>query len=342
LIPYCKKYGFDPSSPESLAAAEIQFNQREQEVRQIMSQVRPMLQCSGMNWDKGSNAGYRTSPKDSVSLNREYRGLGVRFERIVNYDVKVDPRWDAKRRTWIAGYRETISEVDPNHGVCFDPKSGRIFQSWQKQDNRRSGRPEIVDTLEINGKPSPEEKAKQSAATRKDKDLAMAKVREYCRANGIANPTEADCLFAISLMRIEIQAKRVETLRKLDSYPQFLRDAAGEIPTYNGDHHNACTTVRHASPVESRLPVTRTTAGPLSDHRIEASSRVQRFNTQGVDDGARLGVALKAPKIVRLTPPLPPADNSTLYVERFHRPIHGFPAPDQYAWAPEGWKPPEK
>lgn len=303
-----------------------------------------------------ANAGFfgtRTAAKETVSLNREYRGKGV---------------------------RQNYQDVDPAYGwvVNTDPtKPGYIVQTWQPKQRRNadgkiekvidpvSGKPLLIDTKDGRHL-SPEERRAKAKARRSAQTTAFKTLKQKCsEMNVVFDPFSDDpkvregmrgAANALCQERHESRRKTLAIIASINSVT-FNRDAIGEVPIYGADLQ-ACVTLRHVNPqfvekVEelpdgwhrfntNRRTVTRTTAGPLSDYRIEASARVQRFNTQGVDNEALLGVARKDPKIVKLTPPLPPPDNTPLYVERFHRVIHKAPAPDQYAWAPEGWKPPEK
>lgn len=43
--------------------------------------IQRMLGFAGLDWEKGFNAGYKTAARDQLSLNPNYRGTGVKFDR---------------------------------------------------------------------------------------------------------------------------------------------------------------------------------------------------------------------------------------------------------------------
>ncbi len=236
-----------------------------------------------------ANAGFfgrRTAAKETVSLNREYRGIGVKH----NYQ-EIDPAygWVANRDPSIKGY--TVPTLVPKQRR--NPETKKI----ETVIDSESGKPLMVSTLDGRHL-SPEERKAKAKSRREAQAAALSLLQRTCKQLNVKADDEGMRSAANHLVK-EAHARRQSFLRCVESINAvtFNRNVLGEIPQYGNDHHNACSTVRHASRPEHRLPVTRTTAGPLSDYRIEASSRVQRFNTQGVsrdDQGL--------PKIVRLTP----------------------------------------
>lgn len=256
-----------------------------------------------------ANAGFfgtRTAAKETVSLNREYRGKGV---------------------------RQNYQDVDPAYGwvVNTDPtKPGYIVQTWQPKQRRNadgkiekvidpvSGKPLLIDTKDGRHL-SPEERRAKAKARRSAQTTAFKTLKQKCsEMNVVFDPFSDDpkvregmrgAANALCQERHESRRKTLAIIASINSVT-FNRNRIGEVPIYGTDHHNACTTVRHASKPEDRLPVTRTTAGPLSDYRIEASARVQRFNTQGLKLADDDGKPLPSPKIVKVTPPLPPEEYS--------------------------------
>lgn len=313
LVPFCQRNGLALPEESDLEFAEALLDAERKQAQAKHHALRSesrKLSIAGADWSKCSMFGRRSSAKESISFNREYRGVGVKFDRSV---------------------------IDPFYGMVCHPKTGEIIQSWDCSDPEK-----VVDLLAPIGKPTKEE----SASFRKARNQTAVNILEYrkdhlseirarLKAEGVEAETpdaqykqEVQC--AIRMVREAKQARThhaLETLSRTFIGPQFNAESLGQLPLYSGQYDTTICT-RKPVPVERRLPITRTTAGPLKDRRVEESMPVQRFSSGGALRDAE-------GRLERLTPPYrPPPDPDDLV-----RPAQVLP--EAPAKAPDpgfGWK----